>query len=461
MTKNRFTRRLKDSFQNLIANLNSSKDKQYHSTFVHRNLSYNDFENMYTSDWLAGKIVDIPVEDMLRNWRFITTPSISPEQADIIDRKESQLLVQPKFIQGNKWARLYGGAAIVLGVDGVGDMSEPLDPERVKKDSLRFMHVLDRRYIRVTAVNDIDPSEPNFRMPEFYQVTGSTKHIHWTRVIPFDGIDVPWTIRKNNNYWGLSVLQRVYDAVHNVATISTSTASLVYESSIGVMKVPHLIDELAAGNEDKISERFAAADAMKSINNMMVIDTEEDYSIHNRAFSALPELFTKYLNIAAGAGDIPATRLLGQSADGMNATGEGDERNYADKISSMQETLLREQLNRFDEVFVRSCLGSMPEDWSFEYNPIFQMGSDDIAKMEVDRASRDEKYKAMGVINNVIIAEQLKEDKTYTAIDVEFIKSLDATLAEANPEPQVLGSEGIEEPDDDDSDDADPEESKE
>ena len=39
-----------------------------------------------------------------------------------------------------------------------------------------------------------------------------------------------------------------------------------------------------------------------------------------------------FLQVAAGAADIPVTRLLGQSPAGLSATGESDTRNYYDMI---------------------------------------------------------------------------------------------------------------------------------
>jgi len=41
------------------------------------------------------------------------------------------------------------------------------------------------------------------------------------------------------------------------------------------------------------------------------------------------------MQLASGAADIPMTRLLGQSPAGMNATGDGDMRNYYDRIEAI------------------------------------------------------------------------------------------------------------------------------
>ncbi len=61
-----------------------------------------------------------------------------------------------------------------------------------------------------------------------------------------------------------------------------------------------------------------------------------------------------FLQVAAGAADIPVTRLLGQSPAGLSATGDSDTRNYYDMIAARQELDLRPQLERLDRLIAHS-----------------------------------------------------------------------------------------------------------
>ena len=70
--------------------------------------------------------------------------------------------------------------------------------------------------------------------------------------------------------------------------------------------------------------------------------------------AGLPEMVRTFLQVAAGAADIPVTRLLGQSPTGLSATGESDTRNYYDMIAARQELDLRPQLERLDRLILRS-----------------------------------------------------------------------------------------------------------
>ena len=75
------------------------------------------------------------------------------------------------------------------------------------------------------------------------------------------------------------------------------------------------------------------------------------------------------LQVAAGAADIPVTRLLGQSPAGLSATGESDTRNYYDMIAARQEVELRPRLERLDRLVLHSA-GVDPEALTFEFRPL-------------------------------------------------------------------------------------------
>jgi phage-related protein (TIGR01555 family) len=431
-----------DSMINWVANLGTPKDKRTQSYFYQNNVVQGELEGLYTNNWIAGKTVDIPVEDMLRNWRRITTPSMSPEQIDEYRKAEVELQVRDKFGRAGKWGRLYGGAVILMGINGAGPMDTPLKLDRVKKGSLKFLHVIDRYDLSVNELNTTDPTKANYRLPEFYTLAGGTTRIHHTRLLRFDGIDIPWRIRQNNQYWGISILQRVYDAITNAKTVGDSIASMTYESSIDVVQVKNLFQQLAApGGTEKVIERFQLADTIKSFNNMLILDESEQYNKSTVQFGALPDIMTRFLNVVAAAADVPATRMLGQSAQGLNATGEGDLKNYYDMVQAKQEVDLGPKLRYLDEVLVRSTFGSMPKDWSFEFESLWQVPPAAQALIELQNAQRDEIYMRNGVVTSSVVAKELREEQTYTSLDddyIEVLEELDEEELEESREPEPV-----------------------
>ncbi len=92
-----------------------------------------------------------------------------------------------------------------------------------------------------------------------------------------------------------------------------------------------------------------------------------------------------FLQVAAGAADIPVTRLLGQSPAGMSATGESDTRNFYDMICARQEIDLRPQLERLDRLILRSASVD-PSALTFEFRPLWQMDASASATVALQKA---------------------------------------------------------------------------
>ena len=86
------------------------------------------------------------------------------------------------------------------------------------------------------------------------------------------------------------------------------------------MTVPNLSEHLSStATTQQLSARFSYAAAMKSINNLLLLGDGETWNRQKVDFSGLPAMVQTFLQVAAGAADIPVTRLLGQSPAGLSA----------------------------------------------------------------------------------------------------------------------------------------------
>ncbi len=435
-----------DSFVNLVAGLGTGKDKRTSGYFEIRDLGIDQLEAMYHDDWLSGKVVDVPVDDSTRKWRKLIAPSID-EQLKVVTDLEETLQVKQKVNEAQKWADLYSGAIIVMIMDDDVDVSEPLEPEKVTEGQLKRLVVFDSTEISPMDINTNDITAENFRLPMYYSISGG-ELIHYTRVLRFEGYKLPWRLNSRNNYWGQSKLQRFYDALRNSRSVIDSVASLMYEAKNDILSVPGLYQELASPNGlAKILERFQLGDMLKSNNNMLILDDKEKFQRIHTTFAGIADLMQKFLLISSAASDIPATRLLGQSAIGLNATGEGEERNYYDRVSADQETKYRPVLDQLDEVMVRSAIGEMPEDYSYDFNPLRQMTEAEQADIDLKNAQRDTIYKNDGVLTEAQIAQELKDNGTYSAVDDEYIdilKELEEPVEQEEFEQNPFKQNGLE-----------------
>jgi hypothetical protein len=122
--------------------------------------------------------------------------------------------------------------------------------------------------------------------------------------------------------------------VRATGLVQQSIAVMVNDAKMDVIKIPEFSKHMATdGYAAELLTRFTLANQAKSTVNSLVLDKEEEWERITTTFAGLPEIMQMYLLIASGAADIPATRLLGQSPKGLNATGENDIRNYYDHVS--------------------------------------------------------------------------------------------------------------------------------
>ena len=431
-----------DSLQNVLTGMGlSGLDKTTGSSFVDINLSEREMEDAYASDWLVGKVCDLPPFDMTREWRTFDG-DMDPKKLDEIVKFEKELQLSQKFKEALTWARIYGGAGIIINVDDGNEPWEPLELDNIKQGSLKHLIVADRQFLHMGEINN-DPLSPNYGYPNTYRLAPTSVQIHYSRVIRFEGVPLPLQSRRRNKMWGKSLIERLYTSLVNAGDVQQNVGTLIHEATVDVIKVPDLMLMIAnPDTEAELIKRFGIAKMQKSVNRMLLLDANEEYETHQQAFTGLTDMMEKFLSIVAGAADIPITRLLGQSPAGLNSTGESDIRNYYDHLAAKQNNELSPKLGYLDKIIYRNLFGSEPEpdELSFTWNSLWQMSNKEQAELESFRATRDVAYLDSGVITEDIAARDLMEKGTYSGVDAEYVKEME----------EFVNQEGLEEEEEED-----------
>ena len=427
-----------DTFTNFLSGLGVvGRDKLTAHRYTKQIWARDQLEASYQSDWIARKAITIPALDATREWRAWQAEQ---DQIELLEETEDRLRVRLKLQEALIKARLYGGCCLLIGVEG--NMASELDPETIGKDGLKFLHVLAPHQLNVQElVKDI--SDPYYGQPEFYELHDEagkfgTVRIHPSRMIRLLGLDPPDPMV--NYGWGDPVLQMINDAVASAGTVAQSIAAMISEAKFDVVKIPGLTEIFSTTEgTTRLVKRFSEANVAKSVINAVVLDGEEEWQRIGVDFSGMPEVLQMYLQIAAGAADIPVTRFVGQSPAGLNATGDSDIRNYYDRIKSDQELRLQPALEKLDIAIQRSALGKFDPDVFYEWNPLWQMSEAEkaiVAKSKAETANLDA---AAGLVPFDALVRgrcnQLIEDGTYPG--------LEAGIEEAIEEQERLNEEEL------------------
>lgn len=422
-----------DTLTNFVANIGVGTSKKAFDQFALKHIDDQTLEAMYRGDFLSRKVVDAPVKDVFRVWR---SWQAEKDRIASIEAAEKRHKVRAKLALASIWARLYGGSIMIIGTGG--DASQPLVSSSVGRGGLKYLTVLPRKIVQVPEL-DMDPALPSFGAPLVYRLNSQRGHvdIHPSRVIRFLGAPRP-DIDTNTEGWGDSILQVVNDALHNASLSQAGVSELVHEAKTDIIKIKNLGTLLSTDAGTKVLlDRFRNALMLKSINNTLLLDAEDEHSRVQTSFSGLPEVVRVFLEIVAAASDIPVTRLLGTSAKGLNATGEGDARNYYDFLDGWRDDNLAPALDILDPLLWQDEIGAVPKDAYYEFNPLWQMTEKEKAELAKSKAETTRALSSLGLIPEEPFARalvnQLIEDGTYPGLEAEMADLL-ASGADIVPE---------------------------
>lgn len=403
-----------DGLTNVMTGLGTAKSKRSYNQWEYTNLQdYTQLDAAYQSNWIARKICDIPAEDMTREWRRIKC-----DDAEKVSALEQELLVPNMVQEALTWAALYGGAGILMITDQ--DLTKPLNVNRLGKGCLKRLLVLDRYDMSSGTLNTWDILASNYLKPEYYNVRGGEMQIHHSHFARFVGERLPLRHMALTQGWGDSKLRKCIEDISDMVAAKNGISELMQEANIDVITRDKLTDELSTDQDDMIMKRYELFSMMKSNIRLALLDGEEKLNRMTLNLSGVAPIIDQFMTWISGAADIPLTRMFGTSAKGMNATGEGDDKNYNNSIRAGQRKDMAEPLRTLDEVLVRSALGNFPADYDYVWNPLAQPDEVQSAQAEKTRAEKHALYLEAGVVQKSQIMRELQASEEYQFDEAEL-----------------------------------------
>lgn len=410
-----------DGFENLLTGMGTSKDPLMHNNFKRGRsltLNYEFVSALYSQNWLGSAVVDVPSNDMTRNW--ISVLDEEEQREDTINKELKRLGAKKKINQALKWAGAYGGAVIIMMIDDGRPLSQPLTKQAVRQNGIQNLIVLDRWKINATTPNQ-NLLSANFGKPDFYMISRDGQKIHHSRVLRFDGEVKSIEEFERQGYWGNSSFEKTWQPISNSQTVSLEIAGMTKEANIDVYRIKGLNEMVAMGPEGEaaVTKRLNIAHQLKSYINGIALDSEDEYEKKSNTFSGLAEIDDKFLLKVSGASQIPISKLLGKTESGLNGNGEGDLKNYYDNISGRQEVEMTEPIQDLLDIIYMSKFNE-DKQVEFEFNPLWQMTQEQKAAISLNKATRDAVYLDRGVVSTETVQKQLSSDQTYGAIDEDI-----------------------------------------
>lgn len=347
-----------DAWVNDVTGFGTGRDKSTYGTVApSRRLSDIELSSLYHADDMAARMVDIVPQEMLREPFTVTT---ADKELDVaLKTKLDNLSVREKLTDTIRWARLYGGGALLLGADDGRDSTLPLIPENA--DSLSYLYVIDRRLLWPIEYY-MEPGHPKFGQPKVYSVmsvggpASYVANVHESRLVIFRGSPTGIYERAQWGSWDLSVLQRPFEILRQFNTGWKSVELMMTDGNQAIFKMSGLREMIASNSLELLRKRLEVNELYRSVVRALVLDSEGDESFERQgvSFTDIPATLDKFMLRLSAAVQIPVTILMGQSPAGMSATGDSDFRWFYDRIRSQQTTELEPRIRRIVDVMLRT-----------------------------------------------------------------------------------------------------------
>lgn len=384
-----------------------------------------DLAEKYQYNGLFSKIIDRPAEEALKHG---IEYNISDQTlADFLDDALDRLDWEEKATTAIRWARLFGGAVIVMLLDDGRGLEEPVNWQDIR--SVEELRVYER------AIVQPDPNCYLTGKAEYFDISstyGGFFRVHRSRCLVFKNGSLPeYAAPQQYFYWGLPEYVRIRRDLSIALHTHQSAANMIDKSVQPVYKQRGLQSTLAGPDgDDKTLKRLLVLDASRGMMNSVAIDMDgEDYSFQTFQLSGASEILESTYSLLSAVTCIPQTILFGRSPSGENATGESDLENYYNFVEGIQKRMLKKNIRTLLKAVVQAGVydRSIAESQTIKptFKPLWSLSEAEQATVELSKAQRAQAtaqtaqlYIDMQVLQPDEVRQALARDGTLNIEDI-------------------------------------------
>lgn len=398
---------------------------------------------LYEGNGLFSKIIDTPAEEALKHGFDLNLKS--DELNAFVEDALDDLEWEERAATAIKWARLYGGALIVMLIDDGRGLEESVDWEHIR--SIDELRVYERSIVQPDYASlyqqdyggkGVGNRVSKFGQPEYYYVSsiyGSFK-VHESRCLVFrNGVLPEQTSNATYLFWGMPEYVRIRRALRETVTAHTDSVKLLERSVQAIYSMKGLASLLTTDDgENQVLKRLQLVDTSRGLLNSIAIDSEgEQYDFKTFQFSGVKDVIDATCNMLSALTNIPQTILFGRSPAGMNATGDSDFESYYNFVEKIQRLMLKRNLRTLLDVVFRAGIasGDVAEepDYKLEFKPLWSLSDTEQAAVDqtkaqtaLVKAQTAQAYVDMQALDPTEVRRRLASDEEF---DVEDIISED------------------------------------
>ncbi|WP_202974114.1 DUF1073 domain-containing protein [Fimbriiglobus ruber] len=371
---------------------------------------------LISQNWLVKKACAMPAKDAVRNGYEISVNDGTEVEAEVLDyirEQDKKFEVLRNCVEMVDLGRVFGIRIALFLVDSNDPdyYTKPFNPDGVKPGSYKGISQIDPYWITPELGGEAagNPAAADFYEPTWWRVNG--KRVHRTHLVIFRNDNLPDILKPAYLYGGIPVPQKIAERVYAAERTANEAPMLAMTKRLTVLKCD--ITQ-AVANPEAFNARMTLWTELMNNFGVKIIGEADEVQQYDTALADLDAAIMTQYQLVAAAASVPATKLLGTSPKGFNATGEFEESSYHEELESIQQHDLSPLVNRHHLLLIRSHVAPKFKIAAFNteavWKPVDALTADEQAEVNLKKAQTDAHLSEAGAIDGTDIRQRLIAD---------------------------------------------------
>lgn len=355
--------------------------------------------------WLVNKACAQRGKDAVRNGYDISIndgTDVDEKVIAYIKKADKRFKVAENLRQAHRFNNVFGIRHVLFLVesDDPEYYEKPFNPDGIMPGAYKGISQIDPYWVTPLLNNAAvsDPTNPSFYEPTHWQV--GSKKIHRSHFVILRGDEVSDILKPSYRYGGIPLTQRIYERVYAAERTANEGPQLAMTKRLNIRK---LNLEKALANPTALAESNEFLSNQRDNYGVLYAGKDEEVAQLETSLTDLDVTIMTQYQLVASIANTPATKLLGTSPKGFNATGEHEIETYHEELETVQESEMTPIVHRHHICLMRSEVNrkfNVDFDISVEWNPLAVVTDKESAEVKFIESQTAANLINAGVIGN-------------------------------------------------------------
>lgn len=388
-------------------------------------------------NWLVNRACAMPGRDAMRHGYEININEgtaengagtekneADPELIAKIKTLDKQYGIKKNAMQYIKMGRVFGIRMALFDIDTNDNTfyENPFNIDGVRPGSYRGISQIDPYWVspELDSQAAANPANIHFYEPTWWRING--RRIHRTHLMIFRPNEVADILKPVYMYGGIPIPQLIAERVYAAERTANEAPMLALSKRTQIIKTDAA---QALADEVKFNERMNLMAQMQNNYGKQILDREDEAEQFDTSLADFDDLIMTQFQLVAAASGVPATKILGTSPKGFDATGEFEADSYHEELETIQANDMEPLINRHYLLLVKSELN---KDVSIEisWNPVDSPTAKEQAETNYVKSQTALNLGTIGAIDGTDERARIRADKEsgYTGLEEREVEPL-------------------------------------